>query len=73
MAVNKRVTIGDFNISKIGNKYFVFRDQWIKELSKSDHNKDTNFDDVINEAYEVVCKYCRSIKLPSPPKPKLEL
>lgn len=73
MSANKRLTIGDFNIGKIGTKYFVYRDQWIKYLSKSDSDKDTSIDDVIKEAYDEVCVYCKSIKLPNPPKPKLEL
>lgn len=73
MAQNKRLTIGDFNIGKIGIQYFVYRDQWFKYLSKSDANKGVSFDDVIKEAYDIVCEYCKTLKLPNPPKPKLEL
>lgn len=73
MAENKRFTIGDFSIGKIGAKYFVYREQWIKYLSKSDTEKNTSFDDVIDEAYNEVCIYCKSIRLPAPPKPKIQL
>lgn len=73
MAENKRFTIGDFNIGKIGTKYFVYKNQWIKYLKKTDSDKSISFDDVIQEAYNEVCIYCKSIKLPSPPKPKFEL
>lgn len=67
MATPKRFTIGDFSMGKIGTKYFVYKDKWIKYLEETDFHK------AIDEAYREVCKYCRSIKLPSPPKPKLEL
>ena len=70
---HKRFTIGNFSMGKIGTRYFVYYNEWIKYLSKSDSDKGVSFDNVISEAYEEICIYCKSLKLPPPPKPKLEL
>ena len=73
MAAVQQFRIGDFHMGKIGTKYFVYRGQWIKYLSVSDSVKGIGFDNVANEAYREVSEYCKSLNLPAPPKPKIQL
>lgn len=73
MSAKKRLTIGDFSIGKIGTKYFVYRDQWIKHLSISDSDKKNSFQDVIDEAYKEASDHCKELRIPAPPYPKVEL
>lgn len=67
MAADKPFKMGDFRMGKIGTKFLIYRKEWFKYLTSE------NFEKAIDDAYKEACKHCKEIKLPAPPKPKIQL